>query len=294
MNNKRKIIYSHEHTTIDLSGVKKDNDCNLNNKSQTVKEFKKLASKGVTTIIDVTNRGMGRNIQYVKNVSREADINIINATGYYKEPFLPKEVYELSETELSKILVSEILNGIDGTEVKAKVIGEIGTSLNKIEEMEYKVFNASCRAQIETGVPIVTHTTLGKLGEEQIEIFNKYKVDLSKVILSHIDLSGNIKYMKILLDKGVNIAFDTIGKNNYQPDESRVKWLKELCESGYSEQIVISMDITRKSHFGENGGLGYSYLIDEFLPKLVEAEISEKYIENILYNNVKRIYKNLL
>jgi phosphotriesterase-related protein len=294
MNNKRKIIYSHEHTTIDLSGVKKDNDCNLNNKSQTIKEFKELASKGVTTIIDVTNRGMGRNIEYVKDVSGEADINILNATGYYKEPFLPKEVYELSETELSKILVSEILNGIDGTEVKAKVIGEIGTSLNKIEEMEYKVFNASCRAQIETGVPIVTHTTLGKLGEEQIEIFNKYKVDLSKVILSHIDLSGNIEYMKILLDKGVNIAFDTIGKNNYQPDESRVKWLKELCELGYSEQIVVSMDITRKSHFSENGGLGYSYLIDEFLPKLIEAEVSEKHIENILYNNVKRIYKNLL
>ena len=156
--------------------------------------------------------------------------------------------------------------------------------------MELKVFEASSRAHIETGKPIITHTTLGKLGLEQIEIFKKFNVDLSKVTLSHIDLSGDLDYMIRLLDTGVNIAFDTIGKNNYQPDEDRAKWLKELCDRGYSNQIVMSMDITRKSHFKENGGLGYSYLIDNFLPRLYEKEISNKHLENMLVNNIKNIY----
>lgn len=286
----KEIIYAHEHITIDLSGVKKDKDCFLNNKNQTIEEFKDLKSKGVSTIIDVTNRGMGRNTEYVLEVMSETGLNILQATGYYKEPFLPEEVYRISEKEMAKILIDEILYGIDGTSTKAEVIGEVGTSLNKVEEMELKVFEAASRAHIETGKPIITHTTLGKLGLEQIEIFNKFNVDLSKVTLSHIDLSGDLEYMIRLLDTGVNIAFDTIGKNNYQPDEDRVNWLKELCNRGYSNQIVLSMDITRKSHFRDNGGLGYSYLIDSFLPRLYEKEISNKHIENMLVNNIKNIY----
>lgn len=286
----KEIIYAHEHITIDLSGVKKDKDCFLNNKNQTIEEFKDLKNRGVSTIIDVTNRGMGRDTEYVAEVVRETGLNILQATGYYKEPFLPEEVYKISEKEMAKILIDEILYGIDGTSTKAEVIGEIGTSLKRIEEMELKVFEAASRAHIETGKPIITHTTLGKLGLEQIEIFNKFNVDLSKVTLSHIDLSGDLEYMIRLLDKGVNIAFDTIGKNNYQPDEDRVNWLKELCDRGYSNQIVMSMDITRKSHFKDNGGLGYSYLIDSFLPRLYEKEISNEHIENMLVNNIKNIY----
>ena len=53
--------------------------------------------------------------------------------------------------------------------------------------------------------------------------------------------------MKRLLDQGVNIAFDTIGKCNYQPDVSRADWLSRLCAEGYDTQIVMSMDITRRS-----------------------------------------------
>ena len=75
---------------------------------------------------------------------------------------------------------------------------------------------------------------MGKLGHEQVDVFKKYNVDLNKVILSHIDLSGDLEYMKSLLDKGVNIAFDTIGKNNYQPDENRV-W--KSCVNRYHSMV---------------------------------------------------------
>ena len=58
----------HEHITIDLSGVKKDTDCQLDCYAETVEEFKKLYEYGVRRIVDVTNDGMGRNPQYVENV----------------------------------------------------------------------------------------------------------------------------------------------------------------------------------------------------------------------------------
>ena len=203
-----KILYAHEHTTIDLSGPKKNIDCRLDDFDATAAEYRRLAEHGVVGIIDQTNRGMGRNVAYVQKMAAQAGVEITHATGYYKEPFLPPECYTLTEQQLCDIMVKELTEGIEGTGVRATVIGEIGTSKD-ITETEAKVFRAASRAHAETGAPICTHTTLGTRGLEQLEIFKSFGVDLSRVVLSHIDLSANLDYMKRLLDQGVNIAFDT-------------------------------------------------------------------------------------
>ncbi len=285
------FIYAHEHTTVDLSGVKKDLDCRLDETEKTIREFNGLHERGVGMIVDVTNRGMGRDVNTVCRVAQQTGVTILHSTGYYKEPFLPAEVYDHTEEQLAQMMVEELTTGIEDTGVKASVIGEIGTSKERIEPAEEKIFRASCRAQLQTGVPIVTHTTLGLLGLEQVALFQQMGVDLSRVVLSHIDLSGDVEYMKRLLDKGVNIAFDTVGKNNYQPDEQRAKWLVALCEAGYAGQIVMSMDITRKSHFKENGGLGYAYLLDTFVPMLRRAGIRDAALHQLLCETPARIYK---
>ena len=220
-------------------------------------------------------------------VSREMD-------GYTHSVLLapdgPPQLLEQIEQQLCDIMVKELTEGIEGTGVRATVIGEIGTSKD-ITETEAKVFRAASRAHAETGAPICTHTTLGTRGLEQLEIFKSFGVDLSRVVLSHIDLSADLDYMKRLLDQGVNIAFDTIGKCNYQPDVSRADWLSRLCAEGYDTQIVMSMDITRRSNFADRGGVGYSYLLDTFAPLASEAGVPDRAWENLLYRNALRIYK---
>lgn len=286
------MIYAHEHITIDLSGAKKDLDCRLDEKEKTIEEFKYLKSLGVDTVVDVTNCGMGRNPRYVKDVAEASNITILQSTGFYKEPFLPTLVYEKTEEQLADYMIGEILEHIENSDVKASIIGEIGTGKGAITEMEKKVFHAACIAQKATGVPIVTHTTLGTLGMEQLSIFRNENIDISRVVLSHIDLSGDLDYMKTLLDSGVNIAFDTVGKINYQPDEMRAEWLCSLCKMGYAKQIVLSMDITRKSHLKANGGLGYSYLLEKFIPLCKEKGLSASDINQLLVETPQRIYLN--
>ena len=100
-----------------------------------------------------------------------------------------------------------------------------------------------------------------------------------------------VREARALLDQGVNIAFDTIGKCNYQPDVSRADWLSRLCAEGYDTQIVMSMDITRRSNFADRGGGGYSYLLDTFAPLASEAGVPDRAWENLLYRNALRIYK---
>lgn len=279
------ITYMHEHTTIDLSRIKNIDDTNLNCFEQTVEEYKNLYIKGVRNIIDVTNMDMKRNPLYVQKVAELTQINIIQSTGFYTERFLPNFVITDSERDLADFMVKEITTGIAETSIKAQIIGEIGSSKNGWTKNEKKVFNASVIAHKETEVPITTHTTLGTFGHEQVEFFKKEKVDLSRVVIGHVDLSGNAEYVLKMLDQGVYVEFDTVGKENYLPDIERVKMLKEIEKRGYTDKVFLSMDITRKSNLKYTGGIGYSYLLDVFVPMMLENGISKSFIDKMLKIN---------
>lgn len=283
------ITYIHEHMTIDLSGVKNNIDCKLNDFEKTKKELLRLKELGVTRIVDVTNMGMGRNVEFITRLEKETGIEILMSTGYYKEPFFPKEVEKLSIEKLEEKLINDIKIGIDGTNKKATFIGEIGTGFEKMTSLEEKVFIVASRVQKKTGVYISTHTSLGKLGHEQLDIIEKNGGNLEKVILGHTDLSKDIHYIETLLKRGVYISFDTIGKINYLSEEKRIEYIKYLCDRGWENKILLSVDLTRQSHLKENGGIGYSYLLEEFVPKLLENGVELEKIEKFLVENSKKI-----
>lgn len=285
------ITLIHEHTTIDLSRIKNIDDTNLNCKDETIEEFKELYDLGVRNIIDVTACGMGRNVKYVNEVSEKSKINILQATGFYKEPFLPDFVYDLSVDELKDFMINEIKEGIDNTNTRAKIIGEIGTSKDSFEEMEMKVFEAAIKAHLETGTIISTHTSLGTMAKEQANLFKKRGVNPKKVIIGHQDLSQDLEQIKYLINEGFWVAFDTIGKNNYVPDAEKINFLLNLQENQMIDSIVLSMDITRKSNMKYKGGIGYTYLFTDFIPMMREAGITEESIMKMLVDNPKKIFE---
>ena len=280
----------HEHIFIDLSGIKKLDDCRLDCKNETIEEFKKLYENGVRNITEVTNIGMGRDVNYIKEVSEKSGINVICATGFYKEPFYPEFVYEKNEKELSEIMKNDILKGIDGTDIKARIIGEIGSSKDIITETELKVFKSAIIAHLETGVPITTHTSLGTMGHEQVKLFKEYKVNTDKIVIGHVDLSGNVEYILEMLYNGVYVEFDTIGKNNYLADDIRIEMLKEIEKRELIDRVFLSMDITRKSNMEYKRGIGYNYIFNFFRAKLKEAGIKENSIEKMLKINPQNFY----
>lgn len=279
------ITYMHEHTTIDLSRLKNIDDTNLNCYDETVAEYKKMYDKGVRNIVDVTNMDMRRNPLYVKRVAEETGMNIVQATGFYQDKFLPEFVTDYSIKQLTDFMVKEIREGIAETDIKAHIIGEIGTSKNIMMPREEKVFEASVLAHKETGVPITTHTTLGTYGHEQVAFFKERGVDLSRVVIGHVDLTGDIDYILHMLDQGVYVEFDTVGKENYQPDLLRVEMLKEIEKRGYTDKVFLSMDITRKSNMEYMDGIGYSYLLDTFVPLALNNGVSQKFITKMLEDN---------
>ena len=129
------------------------------------------------------------------------------------------------------------------------------------------------------------------MGHEQVKLFKEYKVNLNKIVIGHVDLTGNIEYILEMLYNGVYVEFDTIGKNNYLADDIRVEMLKEIEKRDLIDRVFLSLDITRKSNMKYNGGIGYNYIFDVFIPKLKEVGIKDDSIEKMLKSNSERFFK---
>ena len=113
---------AHEHLHIDLSGFKNNVDCRLDQYAFICQEMNDLMTRGVRNVIEMTNRYMGRNAQFMLDVMRETGINVVACTGYYQDAFFPEHVATRSVQELAQEMVDEIEQGIDGTELKAGII----------------------------------------------------------------------------------------------------------------------------------------------------------------------------
>lgn len=282
----------HEHVKIDLSYVKQDEDACLDCYNETVAEFKKLYEFGVRNIVDVTNLGMGRDIAYMQRVAKETGIQILKSTGCYKDPFIPEELMKLNVEQLAQLMIQEIEQGYDGHDECASMIGEIGTSKNEWKACEKTLFDAAILAHKKTGKPIYTHTTLSTLAFEQANYLVEQGVQPKKIVIGHIDLSNDIEMIKKVLKTGVFVGFDTVGKLSYLSDDRRVEMLMELERSQNLDQVVISLDLTRKSHLKHTGGIGYGYVFETFIPMLKQAGMRDESIETILKVNPRRIMED--
>lgn len=281
----------HEHLHIDLSGFKNNLDCRLDQYDLICQEMKDLRASGVSNIIEMTNRYMGRNPQFMLSLMRDTGINVMACTGYYQDAFFPEHVSARSVEQLAQEMVDEIVVGIDGTELKAGIIAEIGSSEGVITPLEEKVFIAAARAHSETGRPISTHTSFSTMGLEQLALLKAHGVDLSRVTVGHCDLKDNLDNIYRMIDLGAYVQFDTIGKNNYYPDEKRIAMLHALRDRGLLSHAMLSMDITRRSHLKVNGGNGYDYLLTTFIPQLRQSGFSQADVDTMLRDNPSKFFQ---
>ncbi|HIH5775875.1 phosphotriesterase-related protein [Citrobacter werkmanii] len=281
----------HEHLHIDLSGFKNNLDCRLDQYDLICQEMKDLRALGVSNIIEMTNRYMGRNPQFMLGLMRDTGINVMACTGYYQDAFFPEHVATRSVEQLAQEMIDEIIIGIDGTELQAGIIAEIGSSEGVITPLEEKVFIAAARAHNETGRPISTHTSFSTMGLEQLTLLRTYGVDLSRVTVGHCDLKDNLDNILRMIDLGAYVQFDTIGKNSYYPDEKRIGMLHALRNRGLLNRVMLSMDITRRSHLKANGGNGYDYLLTTFIPQLRQSGFSQADVDTMLRDNPSQFFQ---
>ncbi|GGM38586.1 hydrolase [Paraliobacillus quinghaiensis] len=279
------VCAAHEHLSIDLSRIKNDPDTILDDEPGMESELDYFYHAGGRSMVELTNEGMGRDAKRLKRLSEASGVHIVTCTGFYKDPFIPDYAQGWDQDQFANYFVKEIKEGIDGTDIFPGVIGEVGTSLNEIKLVERELILGAGKAALETGLTVSTHTTLGTMGSKQVEMLFGLGLKKEQILIGHQDLNSNKQEVLDVLESGVYIGFDTIGKNNYRPDEDRVSFLLDFIEKGFHKQIVLSADLTRKSHWRKHGGLGYDLVLNQFIPVLKQRGVSNQIIEDLLVHN---------
>ena len=285
------VTMCHEHFIVDLSIVRKDGESKIETVEEVVPEIKKMMDLGAQSAIEVTTNDMYRDVKKLKEISEITKLNIVAATGFYLSEYHPEWLTNASAEDIAEVMVNDLTKGIDGTDIKAGVIGEIASSKDSFVGQEKKVLIASAIAHTRTGAAVTTHT--GKATAiETIETLLSNGVEPDKIVIGHQDLVDDTEYHLSLLKYGVNIGFDTCGKISYQSDEVRAMNIKKLIDAGYGDHIMLSNDISRRTYFTTYGKFGYTAVLERVVPLLKEYGCSEKDINKLLVDNPARIFNN--
>jgi phosphotriesterase-related protein len=236
----------HEHLLIAWAGW--ELDCNaprFDRKTalkQAVERLKELKDLGLGTFVDPCPNDIGRDIVFMADVANASGVNVIAATGLYKED-LGNTAYfrQRSVAEIADVYVAEITEGVGETGIKAGII-KCATGKDHITEYEQKCLRAAARASKKTGTPITTHTEEGTMGLEQLDIFAEEGVDLAHVIIGHSCGASDLKYHTDMLDRGCYLGFDRFGLDFVHPDRLRLAALIGLTGIGFEKQLVLSHD----------------------------------------------------
>jgi predicted metal-dependent phosphotriesterase family hydrolase len=282
------VVLPHEHILIDLRHHAFAVEAILDDPDLAVDELQRFRAAGGGTVVDVTNRYMGRSVETQLRVARETGLHVIASTGYYTELYYPPHVYQWTTNKLADEMIAELTIGIGDTGVRAGIIGEIGTMRDAISPAGERIFRAVARAHLQTGAPISTHVLQDELAHDQMDLLEDEGVDLGHVIIGHQGDHRNIDYLASIAERGAFVQIDHVGMEFYQRDEARAYTIAQLVELGYAEQLLLSHDVCFKRLLHWWGGKGYDHMLTGFVPLLREAGVSDVDINRMLVDNPKR------
>lgn len=264
-------------------------------------EVLRFVAEGGETLVDVTpmSPGLGRDPRALKQLSNATGLNVIAGTGHYVRHAHPPDIDDRSVEALADAMAGDVLDGIDDTNVRAGVIGEIGATEGFTDhDNERKVFRAAARAQQRTGAPITIHPPVHyKEGHDLLDELEDAGADLSNVILGHLDgameRDGASDYYDSLAARGVYLQFDTFGRTGYIAshdvcfplDETRIQELRRLFDRGHEDQLLVSHDICKKNQLTTYAGHGYDYILRDIVPRLRTRAFSDEEIHQVLVEN---------
>jgi predicted metal-dependent phosphotriesterase family hydrolase len=253
-------------------------------------ELSAFRDAGGGCLVDQTPGGSGRNPDGLRRLSERTGLAIVTGCGWYVESFYPDRsaLARRSVADIAAQLVGEIREGLDGTGVKPGIIGEIGAGQDWVSPLEERVHRAAARAQIESGLPLATHTLHHGAGRHQMAIFDDEGVEPARVCIGHCDTFPSLDYCLEVARWGAYVSLDNVGLQLGDHEASVRRLVLDLIDAGFTDQILLSQDVGQMTELGSRGGRGYAYLASRFLPALREAGVDEATIDTITVSNPAR------
>lgn len=264
-------------------------------------EMQRFARLGGRTVFEMSNVGLGRDPVALQQIACEASVNVVMGTGFYKEGWLSPEERALDVSQMTDLMVKDIVDGVDGTGIRAGVIGEIGCS-RPIRKVEEQVLMASAAAQRATGAVISVHFDIGGPDDERrqaVDILEAEGADLGRVVVEHFTCRPDELELAVeLAGRGCWIEFDLWGMELWHkiadlfgcPPEVQIASLNWFISAGILDQILISQDVANIVNLRKYGGYGQSHILRNLVPLFRAQGITDDQINRIMVENPSRLF----
>lgn len=260
-------------------------------------ELSEFAALGGRTVVELSSKGLRPDPEAVRWVARRAGVNVVMGCGHYVAQAHLPEVATSSVDQLATAMLDDISGGLDGTDVRPGVIGEIGTG-QPVHPREWKVLDAACLAQRESGLCLFVHVeSPGHTAPEVIEYVLEAGVPPERLNVCHLDGRTDLGYLRRVAGYGVYMSFDTFGLEVYydsfdygrsQHDGQRVRTVLALIDDGWLPQLVIGQDVCTKIQLRPYGGYGYGHVLRHIVPQLKFEGLDDDVIDQLLVRNPSR------
>jgi phosphotriesterase-related protein len=256
-------------------------------------------ASGVRTIVDCTTFDLGRDAVLLAEVSRTSGVAIIASSGLWLNPSVT--VRARTVRQLADWFIHDLLEGMDGTSVRAGVI-KIATE-EALGPDDAKILQAAGIAGVETSAPIITHTAAQyRSGEAQAALLESYGVDPRRVAIGHSDDSDDLAYLTGLASRGYWISMDRLPHGRLpeyggQTVQDRIEMIGKLIEAGFAAQVLLShdepiwagllTDEDQERHLRSNPD-GLTFLSKVVIPGLEKLGISSDVISGLVVDNPRR------
>jgi phosphotriesterase-related protein len=291
----------HEHVFVLSEGVNANfprlwqHDAQV---AHAVAAMREAKAHGVSTIVDLTVLGLGRDVGVVREIAQASGMQIIVATGLYTYDELPHYFASRPVEHLAECFVQDIVEGIQGTEIRAAIL-KCATDEKGVTQGVEKVLRAVAKAHRQTGAPISTHTHAAtQRGLDQQRIFVEEGVDLGRVIIGHSGDSEDLEYLEKLMAAGSYIGMDRFGIDSFLPTEKRVATIVTLCERGRADRMVLAHDASCYIDWFEPALVKaamprwtFLHIPDDVVPALRAAGVTDDQIRTMTVDNPRRIFE---
>jgi phosphotriesterase-related protein len=252
-----------------------------------VPELTRAHAAGVTAIVECSTVGVGRRADIDRAVSEAAQLPVVVPTGVYREPWVPDWVHAASEDHLSAWMLGELQGEIEDSGVQAGWI-KLSAGDDGITACETKILRAAAAAGRETNAVIGSHTIRGRVVRDQLNIIEAMGYSPGRFIWIHTQVEPEFELHLEMARRGAWLEHDAIGNN----DETDLLNIQRLLDAGLGDHLLLSHDRGWYDPALPGGGVPkpYTYLSDQFLPKLRAAGVEETTIRQLTQDNPFRAF----
>ncbi len=280
-------VLAHEHLVVDLTRFG-DTEARVGDDAAVAAELAAARSTGgLGLVVDLTGRAMGGDPARARAIAERAGVEVVLATGWYYERFHPGGEPGDSVEQATRLLVDDISVGLGGG-IRPGVIGEIGSSGERATPAERVGLLAAAGAALRTGLSVATHAHLGRGGLEQLDLLTSAGLPPHRISIGHQDLVDDPGQHRAIAAAGAYVAFDTVGKASYQPDEKRIELLLALMEAGHARHVLLSNDISRDAYLTSRGGPGFGHVLGPFRAELAARGVDPTDLDLLYRENALR------